>query len=196
MLFRPAALILPHPMMMSCPESAQLVSHHRTVVWPLGHRWVHRFIHQEMMPDVVLKKPAAKVLCVLALRVLVLSVQESKRDQKQHVLTFCLRLWRSSEANLAVGMSHAEQIIAFVLSDMTTLTQEYSMLLECQVRSNPATHRGVCGVSIYILVWQIRFCPKCWNLSVHELSIAEFNRFHWLQCAGGSILYNDMRSTW
>lgn len=150
MLFRPAALILPHPMMMSCPESAQLVSHHRTVVWPLGHRWVHRFIHQEMMPDVVLKKPAAKVLCVLALRVLVLSVQESKRDQKQHVLTFCLRLWRSSEANLAVGMSHAEQIIAFVLSDMTTLTQEYSMLLECQVRSNPATHRGVCGVSIYI----------------------------------------------
>ena len=46
-------------------------------------------------------------------------------------------------------MSHAEQIITFVLLDMTTLTQEYSMLLECQVRSNPATHRGVCGVSIY-----------------------------------------------
>ena len=50
-------------------------------------------------------------------------------------------------------MSHAEQIIAFVLLDMTTLTQEYSMLLERQVRSNPATHRGVCGVSIlYIYI--------------------------------------------
>ena len=54
---------------------------------------------------------------------------------------------------MAVGTSHAEQIIAFVLLDMTTLTQEYSMLLECQVRSNPATHRGVCGVSICIHIY-------------------------------------------
>ena len=57
------------------------------------------------MPDVVLKKPAAKVLCVLAVWVFGASVQESKSDQK-HFDVQVRQIWHRTDHCLCTFRYH------------------------------------------------------------------------------------------